>query len=115
MLTQDSLIHATTRELWEAQSASGTYVPPGFEGEGFIHCCHRGQLDRVLRDYFGNAETVTLLIIDATRVVPEIKYEVSPTTGDDYPHIYGPLDVSAVIEAIDVVRDSPTWATPTDL
>ena len=69
----------------------------------------------MLRDYFGDAETVTLLVIDAARVVPEIKYEVSPTTGEDYPHIYGPLDVSTVVETIDITRDTPTWTVAVDL
>ena len=109
MLTQGALIHATTRDIYEGQVPSGSYVPPGFEGEGFIHCCHRGQLERVLRDYFGSVEAVTLLVIDAARVTPEIKYELSPSTGEEYPHIYGPLDVATVLEAIDVRRDGATW------
>ena len=115
MLTHDSLIHATTREIWEVQVPSGSYMPPGFDNEGFIHCCHRGQLERVLRDYFGQAEAVTLLVIDVARVVPEIKYELSPATGEDYPHIYGPIDVATVIEAIDITRGTPTWTVAADL
>ncbi len=41
MLTQDSLIHATTREIWDVQVPSGSYVPPGFDNEGFIRTATR--------------------------------------------------------------------------
>ena len=115
MLTQDSLIHATTREIWDQAAPSGSYVPPGFDSDGFIHCCHRGQLERVLRDYFGKADAVTLLIIDQARVAAEVKYELSPATGEEYPHIYGPLDRATVIETIDITRGGPTWTVAADL
>ena len=115
MLTQDAVIHATTPEDWERQEPSGSYVPPGFDQEGFIHCCHRGQLEQVLRDYFGAAESVLLLVLDPAGVAPQIRYELSPSTGEDYPHIYGPLNVSAVSEAIAITRDGPTWSVSADL
>jgi uncharacterized protein (DUF952 family) len=115
MLAQDSLIHATTREIWEAQAASGAYLPPGFDREGFIHCCHPPQLETVFGKHFGNVEVVMLLVIDAARVTPEIKYERAPSAEDDYPHIYGALDVSAVIDTIDIRRDGPTWTIAPDL
>jgi uncharacterized protein (DUF952 family) len=115
MLTQDALIHATTRDIWDKQASSGSYVPPGFNSEGFIHCCHPAQADGVLNRYFSEAEAVTLVIIDVARVVPEIKYERSPSTGEDFPHIYGPLDPATVIETIDIKREGPTWNVPTDL
>ena len=115
MLTQDSLIHATTREIWDKQAPTGSYVPPGFDSEGFIHCCHPAQVDGVLNRYFSEAEAVTLLVVDAARVVPEIKYERAPSIGEDFPHIYGPLDPATVIEAIDITRDGPTWSVPANL
>ena len=115
MLTQDSLIHVTTRAIWDAQVRSGSYLPPGFKNEGFIHCCYLGQLQRVLRDYFNKSRSITLLVIDQTSVMTKIRYEQSPVSGRYYPHIYSVLHTSAVIEAIDIIRHQPIWTTAIDL
>ena len=115
MLTQDSLIHVTTRAVWDTQVLSGSYSPPGFKDEGFIHCCHLGQLQRVLRDHFSKAYAITLLVIDQTSIMTKIKYEPSPSTGQDYPHIYSVLDTSLVIEAIDITRHQSIWTVTIDL
>jgi uncharacterized protein (DUF952 family) len=42
---------------------------------------------------------LVLLCIDAGRVESEIRYD--GTEGEKYPHIYGPLNVDAVVKALD--------------
>ena len=39
-----------------------------------------------------------LLVIDTERVRPELRYEQVPAQPDPYPHIYGPLNLDAVVE-----------------
>ena len=111
MLSQNALIHVTTRELWEAGAARGSYVPPGFESEGFIHCCTRSQLERVLADHFEAQDAVCLLVLDAAVIKAEVKYERA-ANGDDYPHIYGPIEPSAVIETHDAPHRDEGWLLP---
>ena len=40
-----------------------------------------------------------LLVIDTDRVTAEIRYEHVPGQVQPYPHIYGPLNVDAVVQA----------------
>jgi uncharacterized protein (DUF952 family) len=89
-------------------------VPPGFAQEGFIHCCHTSQLARVLRDHFANQDRVLLLVLDASLITPEIKYE-NVIDGMAHPHIYGTLDTAAVARQRTLAREDGSWPIPADL
>lgn len=110
MLPQDALIHVALPDAWESQRASGRYRPAGFDREGFIHCCHPRQLERVLRDHFKTADEVLLLVLDRALIASEIKYERA--ANDDYPHIYGPIEPIAVLQAIPTKRVDGAWPLP---
>ena len=97
MESQQHFIHVTTPEAWDAAAAAGAYYPPGFEREGFIHCCHETQLRTVLADHFAGVASVLLLIVDPAKLTARVRYETAPN-GDDYPHIYGAIDLQAVVE-----------------
>jgi uncharacterized protein (DUF952 family) len=111
MLSQDALIHVTSSEAWENQRSSGRYFPPGFDAEGFIHCCHRSQLERVLGDHFATQDEVLLLVLDSSVITADVRYERA-ANGDDYPHIYGPIEPSAVTQVIPASRVNGAWKLP---
>jgi len=48
--------------------------------------------------YYRDAPDLVLLVIDTERVGPELRYEQVPGQPDPYPHIYGPLNLDAVLE-----------------
>jgi len=48
--------------------------------------------------YYRDAPDLVLLVIDTERVGPELRYEQVPGQPDPYPHIYCPLNLSAVLE-----------------
>ena len=50
----------------------------------------------IQRHLQGRANLVRLTL-DATRLEPWLRYEWSEASGDDYPHIYGPIPMNAVI------------------
>ncbi|WP_314172897.1 DUF952 domain-containing protein [Streptomyces winkii] len=92
---------------------------------GFIHCSLRHQLSRVARMLYGgwDPERLVVLVIDSERISAPLRYEPPEPgevcTGDaggtaataeaggtdrtgaaapeEFPHIYGPLPVSAVV------------------
>jgi uncharacterized protein (DUF952 family) len=111
MVSQDSLIHVTTAAAWENTGESGRYFPPGYEAEGFIHCCHRSQLETVLGNHFSSQDEVLLLTLNPGLVTDEIRYETA-ANGDDYPHIYGSIPSAAVIESVLATRVDGTWRLP---
>ena len=81
---------------WEAAKGSGEYRAASLADEGFIHCSFEDQLDAVLRRYYSGAGSLNVLEIDPVRLTAELVEE--PSTNDEiYPHIYGPLNIDAVV------------------
>jgi uncharacterized protein (DUF952 family) len=73
------------------------------DSEGFIHCSLAHQVVGVANDRFRGQQGLVLLQIDTVRVTAEIKYE--GTNEALFPHIYGPLNMEAIIKVYDFVPD----------
>ena len=90
------LFHITTREAWQHAVGVGDYCPPSLEREGFIHLSTDAQWPAVRERFYRDAADLVLLVIDPARVRAEIRFE--PADHDNYPHLYGALDIGAVVE-----------------
>jgi uncharacterized protein (DUF952 family) len=66
--------------------------------EGFIHAATAEQVPLVASAFYRDVPDLLLLVIDPALVGPEIRYEHVPGQDLPYPHIYGPLNLDAVIE-----------------
>ncbi len=84
-------------EEWEKATQEGMYTSQHLEKEGFIHCADPHQIIKVANSLFQNQTGLAILAIDPTQVSAEIKYEDLYNVGEDFPHIYGPLNIEAVI------------------
>jgi glutathione S-transferase len=98
------IYHLTSRSDWAQAREAGDYrvstLGRTLREEGFIHCSRAGQVAGVAnRFYRGQAELV-LLTIDEQRVGPEVRHEAVPGSAEPFPHIYGPLNLDAVVEAV---------------
>ncbi len=76
--------------------ATGELVRDSIQDEGFIHASPADQLDRVANKYYTKVVEPRVLIVDRTRIKAEVKWE--PATGGLYPHIFGPLNMDAVVK-----------------
>jgi len=65
--------------------------------EGFIHASTAEQVPLVADAFYRDAPDLVLLVIDTERVGAPIRYEQVPGQPDPYPHIYGPLNLDAVL------------------
>lgn len=90
------MYHVTTAPEWEQAQIAGEYCAPSLETAGFIHCCMPGQLNGVLERYFKQQTELVVLVIHIEAVLYPVKYEPSPVVPELFPHIYGPLNLSAV-------------------
>jgi uncharacterized protein (DUF952 family) len=98
------IVHITERSLWEAALKSGTYETSTrgrtLQQEGFIHFSTRPQLPRIAAflyaDYEGPDELV-VLVVDPARLDVPLRYEAMPPDGEEFPHVYGPIPVEAVV------------------
>ena len=92
------ILHICSAADWLA-SRDGHYRCPSLEREGFIHCSTPEQVIEVASHLFRGRRGLVLLVIDADRVTAEVRRE-DGGNGKFYPHIYGPLNVSAVAEVV---------------
>lgn len=105
----DCIYHLLPRADWERARAMETYAPASLAAEGFIHCSTLLQVLPVAERYFAGREDVIALRIDPAGVAVPVRYEESEP-GQRFPHVYGPLDLRAVVEARLLELDSQRCA-----
>ncbi len=101
-MRNDLLFHITTREDWKQYLKNGMFEPESLKEEGFIHCSTGSQLEDTANRFFGDEDKILLLVIDASMIREDIKFEKDGETGEKFPHIHAPLSSNAVIDKIDI-------------
>ena len=110
------IFHITTRAEAEEARRTGTYVAAAFQREGFLHCSYARQLARVADAHFPGRSGLVLLVIDRARVGCEVVDENLEGGSDLFPHIYGPLPMSAVTAVVDFpCRPDGTFELPDEI
>ncbi len=90
------LFHLTTRTEWDRARAAGEHAPASLAREWFIHLSTEAQWPGVRGRFYATTPDLLLLVIDPSQLRHEVRYELAD--GDRYPHLYGALDVAAVVE-----------------
>jgi uncharacterized protein (DUF952 family) len=91
------ILHIAKREQWEKAKLEGVYRGDTLDSQGFIHCSTSKQIVKVANALFRAQKGLVLLYIATSKVQSEIRYE-SAGSEELYPHIYGPLNIDAVIK-----------------
>ena len=91
------IYHITTKQEWGLAKEKGYYTAPSLETEGFIHCSEEEQVSGVLERYFSGKEDLIKLVIDVEKLNSGLKYELAPSVNESFPHVYGPVNLDAVI------------------
>lgn len=99
------IYHIATRADWERALADGEYTTSSvgrtLAEEGFIHASHASQVARTANKFYREVPAdLVLLVIDEERVRAEVRYEDVPGAELPFPHVYGPLNADAVLEAL---------------
>ena len=93
------IYHITDQSTWHQANLDGIYVPTNFMREGFIHCSTRDQVLDTAERYYPNDSNLVLLQIDAARLKSDMVEENLIGGTENFPHIYGPLNLDAVLSA----------------
>lgn len=93
------LLHITSRGDWEEGQASD-YTAPSLPTEGFIHCSTPGQVLLPADALFRGQRGLVLLCIDSRLLSAPVVYEDCYEAGQDFPHVYGPIDRAAVVAVV---------------
>ena len=92
------IYHVTTNQEWSDAVKKGFYIAHSLESEGFIHCSKEEQVKGVLERYFSGKTDLVKLIIDTEKLTSVLKYELAPSIHEEFPHVYGPINLDAVME-----------------
>ncbi len=115
-MTDTAVFHLCARSAFDALAANEAYRADSLLQEGFIHLSRAHQVLPTARAYFANTPEVVVLVIDPTRLTSRLVFEapaplpiaeggvMKPSSQDEYPHCYGPIDREAIVDVIDVAQ-----------
>jgi len=93
------IYHITTAAAWEKAQLEGAYTADSLAIEGFIHCSTADQVAGVLDRYYKGQTNLVKLTIDKSKVTSPLIFELATSINEVFPHIHGPINVSAVVNA----------------
>jgi len=98
------IYHMLTADDWAATAPGAPYRAASLESEGFIHCSgSHATLLAVGNSFYSNRPGGWLvLVIDEVAVDAPVQWD--PVGETRFPHIYGPLNRSAILEVVDFPR-----------
>ena len=111
------IFHLALASEWAEAQQRGSYttstIGRSLAEEGFIHASRGDQWQGVRERYYADVdEPLVLLVIDPERLTAPLVVEEVPGTGDSYPHIYGALNVDAVVSTIPLEAKVPDEVAP---
>lgn len=84
-------------ELWQQARDVGVFLGAAVDlADGFLHFSTASQLRETAARHFAGQADLLLVAIDADRLGEALVFEPS-RGGDLFPHLYGPLNLDAVI------------------
>ena len=96
------IYHITTKENWNIAQQIGYYEVASLAIEGFIHCSTAQQVAGVLERYYIGKMDLVILVIDTSKLANKFIYELAPSVNQEFPHIYGTINLDAIIDAINL-------------
>ena len=91
---QKVILHLASERDWKAAQADGAYNSASLKSEVFIHCSRPEQILDVANRFYLGAQNLFILWVELDRLQPVVRWE--PIGRDDYPHVYGPINLDAI-------------------
>ncbi|MGZ8179835.1 DUF952 domain-containing protein [Williamsia sp. SKLECPSW1] len=109
------LVHLCPRQEWLAAHTLGRLEPDSLHDVGFVHLSALSQVHVPAAAVYAGRDDLVLLEIDPQRVPAEIRWEDGDPPHPDgwqFPHLYGPLPVTAVVAVHDYRPDADGGFAP---
>jgi len=106
------ICHITTQGAWNSAQDNGVFRSPEFDDIGFIHCSTPEQVLFVANSLFAGRTGLVMLLVDPAKLTSPVRWEPAhnatgrllPVTREGFfPHVYGPINLDAVIRTVDLV------------
>ena len=96
------LFHIALAEDWAVAQSTGEYTASTrgrtLAEEGFIHCSLFVQVEATASRFYADVDGAVVLRIDPSRLTSRLVVEDLSGTGERFPHVYGPIPVTAVVD-----------------
>jgi len=100
----DRIVHICRHADWLDAQVGSAYRAASLDTEGFIHCSRPDQALKVINMFYQDIPDLCLLWIDPKKLKAELRWEAAD--GDQFPHLYGVLNLDAVIVVSDIKPDA---------
>lgn len=91
------LLHIAHGDEWMRAQMNGVYRADSLSVQGFIHCSYPHQVTKVVNSVYWGQRGLVLLQIDSDRLDSKV-VEEDGGGGELYPHVYGPINLDAVVK-----------------
>jgi uncharacterized protein (DUF952 family) len=96
-MVSEPFFHIVRRADWDPVAKQ--IVAASVATEGFAHCSYAAHVAESANRHFPPDADLVALELDPARIDAPIKIERAPARGTDFPHVYGPIPVAAVVAA----------------
>jgi uncharacterized protein (DUF952 family) len=94
------IFHVATQADWAEAEACGTYTTSthgrGLAEEGFLHASREEQVAGVLERFYADVDE-PLVLLEVDTGLLDVPWREDPVGDDTFPHVYGPLNTTAVV------------------
>ena len=104
-IKEDLIFHLVPKKKWHNNQRYGLYRPDLKDEEGFIHCSTADQVEDTANRFFKDQNNILLIVINYGKIQSDVKMEDTEGSGQEYPHIYGPLNMDAILDKIKLQSD----------
>lgn len=107
------IVHIAERDDWPRAVERGEYRPASLDEDGFVHASTAFSVDLPAKLFYAGRRDLVLLCVDQRLLASEVRWEEPQPTVEAFPHIYGPINVDAVVAVVDFLpRDDGTFEAP---
>jgi uncharacterized protein (DUF952 family) len=109
-----TFVHMAMPDDWAAAQASGEYRMSTrgvtLDQEGFIHCSFDDQVEGTANRFYADVDELVLVRVDPTLLHSDVVVEPPfPGSAEHFPHVYGPIPLTAVVETTPWRRGEHGW------
>lgn len=100
------IYHVIPNDEWKIVKTKTSYEPIDLEKEHFIHFSFKDKIEEVANGVYNDFSKLTILEVDSDKLVNADKFKVEDLfeLGNEYPHLYAPLNLSAIVNTYEIVQ-----------
>jgi len=98
------ILHISSHDEWAADRERGELRPASLAEVGFVHCSDPGSVHLPADLFYAGRTDLVLLVVDPAKLTVPVRWEPGEPahpTGVWFPHVYGPIQVEAVVRVVD--------------